>query len=364
LANAKPALAPGTKTPENVLQKVRREKGIEFRFLGYYCSRGGCSSSNMAVITVSGEPGCRTSEVARLAAQRLGYEHISAARLDAMVEEEFGPVDHLPAKLWPSLAASILLRHATEAHLVIGVDGAELLFRSFPALLRIWVVAPDNRRIGNIMLDDHADRPTARVQMRQRERALRSTRKARFGRALPSPHSIDLSLNAETLDSAHMAALIEAAVDARNLNAHGFLSKAAEAQLQFALRLQLSKHGVHPISQASLKRTQFSHSSEQIFASLLDFYRIAWEYEPRTFPLQDDGHGNITESFTPDFYLPESNTYIELTTMKQSLVTKKNRKIRRLRELYPDVQIQVFYQKDMQDLVLKYGLALQLAPVA
>ena len=58
-----------------------------------------------------------------------------------------------------------------------------------------------------------------------------------------------------------------------------------------------------------------------------------------------------------DLYLPEFDLYVELTTMKQALVTKKNHKIRMLRRIYPDVNIQVFYQKDFQNLIFKYGLA-------
>jgi len=315
----------------------------------------------MAVVTVSGQPGCRTREVAQLAAQRLGFTHISSERLDSLLAEEFGPILESSSKTWPDMAASILLRLATEAHLVIGVDGAELFFRNFPALLRIRVVAPENRRIGNLMLDDRLDRPAARESLRQREAEIRRTRKARFGRSSALPDTFDLALNAESLDGAHMAALIEAAVLSRDLTTHGYLSRAAEAQLQFQIRLRLAKHGIQSRGFANLRSVQFGHPSEVIFANLLDFYRIAWEYEPRSFPIAWDENGRVLESFTPDFYLPESNLYVELTTMKQSLVTRKNRKIRLLREIYPHINIQVFYQKDLQDLVLKYGLIQQTA---
>ena len=101
---------------------------------------------------------------------------------------------------------------------------------------------------------------------------------------------------------------------------------------------------------------RFAHGSEAEFARILDFYGIRWEYEPRSFPLRWDGRGRVTESFNPDFYLPDLNLYIELTTLKQSLVTRKNRKIRRLRELYPDVHFKIFYGRDYRQLLLKYGL--------
>jgi len=105
-----------------------------------------------------------------------------------------------------------------------------------------------------------------------------------------------------------------------------------------------------------LRNKMFAHQSEEMFANLLDFYRIAWEYEPRSFPVQYAADGAVLEAFTPDFYLPEFDLYVELTTMKQSLVTRKNRKVRLLRELYPHLNIQVFYQKDFENLVFKYGL--------
>ena len=101
----------------------------------------------------------------------------------------------------------------------------------------------------------------------------------------------------------------------------------------------------------------FAHQSERDFASILDFYQIRWDYEPRSFPLQWDEQGNVSESFTPDFYLPELDLYVELTTLKQSLVTKKNRKLRRLRKLYPDINIRLFYGRDYRRLMDKYGFS-------
>ena len=101
---------------------------------------------------------------------------------------------------------------------------------------------------------------------------------------------------------------------------------------------------------------RFAHHSERQFARLLDFYQIEWEYEPTSFDLEWDAAGNVIQRFTPDFYLPAYDLYIEITTLNQKLVTKKNRKVRRLRELYPSVQCKIFYQRDYLSLVMKYGL--------
>lgn len=103
-------------------------------------------------------------------------------------------------------------------------------------------------------------------------------------------------------------------------------------------------------------RVEFAHESERQYAHLLDFYQIDWEYEPRTFDIEWDREGKVTKQFSPDFYLPQFDLYIEVTTMNQKLVTKKNRKVRRLRELYPGVKIKIFYQRDYVALLEKYGL--------
>jgi hypothetical protein len=101
---------------------------------------------------------------------------------------------------------------------------------------------------------------------------------------------------------------------------------------------------------------RFAHASERQFARLLDFYQIAWAYEPTSFPIAWDKEGQPVQRFTPDFYLPEFDLYIEITTLNQKLVTKKNRKVRRLRERYPEIRCKVFYQRDYLSLVTKYGL--------
>ncbi|TMF82176.1 MAG: hypoxanthine phosphoribosyltransferase [Chloroflexi bacterium] len=101
-------------------------------------------------------------------------------------------------------------------------------------------------------------------------------------------------------------------------------------------------------------RVEFAHPSEQEFARFLDYYRIRWQYEPVSFPIAWEGT-RVAEMFTPDFYLPEHDLYIELTTMKQSLVTPKNRKLRMLRELYPELNVRLLYRKDYQQLLVKAG---------
>ena len=101
---------------------------------------------------------------------------------------------------------------------------------------------------------------------------------------------------------------------------------------------------------------RFANEAELEYAKILDYHGVPWLYEPHTFVLERAEDGRVTEAFTPDFYLPEQDLYLEVTVMKQSLVTRKNRKLRKLRELYPDVKIKLFYERDFARLSSRYGL--------
>src|SRR5690349_4807590 len=101
---------------------------------------------------------------------------------------------------------------------------------------------------------------------------------------------------------------------------------------------------------------RFANPAELEYAKVLDWYGIRWQYEPTTFVLERDENGRVTEAFTPDFYLPDQDLYLEVTVMKQSLVTRKNRKLRKLRELYPEVKIKLFYERDFDRLATRFGL--------
>ena len=110
--------------------------------------------------------------------------------------------------------------------------------------------------------------------------------------------------------------------------------------------------------------TVFAHESERHFAELLDFYGVRWEYEPVEFVLEWRPDGTPRTAFRPDFYLPEHGCFIELTTLNQKLVTKKNAKVRRLRELHPGVEVKLLYQRDYEALLAKYGFTRPSSPAA
>jgi hypothetical protein len=269
----------------------------------------------MAIISVSGEAGCPHDELAGLIAQKLSAELITEAGLQRLVEAEF-PGVNIPEKAWKYVLLLIVAQIGAAKHVVVCAPNAAGVIRELPSALRVNVTG--------------------------------STR----GR----PHHFDLVFNSETFTPPQMLDVVESAMTAKGLAQETALPVAAQSQVEFNARLKLAKYGISPPRDGRPTARQFTHPSEQIFANLLDFYRMRWEYEPRSFPLQWDKDGKVLEAFTPDFYLPEFDLYVEITTMKQSLVTKKNRKVRLLRAIYPHVNIRVFYEKDFQELVSKYEL--------
>ena len=100
----------------------------------------------------------------------------------------------------------------------------------------------------------------------------------------------------------------------------------------------------------------FANPVEEEFARLLDYYGIEWQYEPHTFPLRRDAAGATLEAFSPDFFLPQQNLYVELTTLRPQLNNRKNRKVRRMKELYPEVNVKLLKRREVRNLLLKYGL--------
>jgi hypoxanthine phosphoribosyltransferase len=110
-----------------------------------------------------------------------------------------------------------------------------------------------------------------------------------------------------------------------------------------------------PTDPSPAVRPNFAHASEAEMARILDFYQVRWEYEPHVFPVVWNLEGAVIESFAPDFWLPDLDLYLEMTTLRQKLVRKKNRKLRRVLELYPDLRVKLFYARDFRALMLKFG---------
>lgn len=311
----------------------------------------------MAVITISREPGTFGKEIAARVAGQLGFvlvdkahlarlwseadlDEVSLESVDEWIpsdESRIDPETEASIKLLPDLIAQL----AEEQDLVIIGRAAQGLFRNRPGTLHVRIVAPRRFRVQQLQAQEGTSAREARRRIKTLE-----VQRARYLRFLyrlnrDDPCLYDLTLRVDRLSIEQALNLILAAVD--------------EAKIRQAPRSRIVEDLLHETIEPR-ENGPFANAAEVEFARFLEFYRIAYEYEPRSFPLETDAEGNITEAFTPDFYLPEQDRYIELTTMKQSLVTRKNRKVRKLRQLYPDVNIRIFYQRDFYHLMAKYGI--------
>ena len=311
----------------------------------------------MAVITISREPGTFGEEIAARLAGRLGFDLVDKARLKQLWteidldESHLGTVDESVPKenhrLDPETEASIKLVPdliallAEENDLVVVGRGAQGLFHSRPGTLHVRVVASRRFRVRQLQASAGLSAAKARSQIREMEKD-----RARYVRFLynlnwKDPAIYDMILRMDRLSIEQALNLILEAAD--------------QMALRQVPRSQIVENLI-PETAETRENGPFVNVAEEEFARFLEFYHISYEYEPRTFTLETDAQGKTIEAFTPDFYLSEQDCYIELTTMKQSLVTRKNRKVRKMRRLYPEINLRIFYQRDFYRLMAKFGL--------
>jgi cytidylate kinase len=320
----------------------------------------------LAIITFSYQHGSCGEQIANEVARSLGFTVVGPEQVETTIREKYqleyslsGMISRIPresktSKIFANLISAILTDIAVLNDMVVLECGGQFIFRAFPNALHIRIVAPRDIRAHNVMRQSGITFDEALLEIDEQDRRHIRFLRSSFRRPSETPERYDLSLNTGTVDLTQAVEIILFAAKTKKLTEYGMVSSETVERAKLRNQVRLLKALTKLSIEKSHALTQFAHPSELVFARLLDFYGIAWQYEPRTFPLQQDEAGNIVEAFSPDFYLPDSDLYVELTTMKQSLVTKKNRKVRRLRELYPEIKIRLLYQKDFEDLIFKY----------
>jgi cytidylate kinase len=259
-------------------------------------------------------------------------------------------------RVYDEMMRSAIAEVAATHNVVILGSGAQFLFAKVASSLHVQIVAPLPYRIARTMHTAQVDRQRAEKIIEARDREKELFIRTLYAKDWRDPTNYDLVINIDRVAN-------EVAVDiiGRAAQAKGIEAKPVELPSQLREEILTTKLDVAQMADLAEtvedKLPEFAHPSEREFARVMDFYRIRWQYEPKTFPIEWDENQNVLKAFTPDFYLPDLDLYIELTTMKQSLVTKKNRKVRRLRELYPEVDIKILYERDYRNLIWKYGLS-------
>ncbi|MBS4021738.1 MAG: cytidylate kinase family protein [Dethiobacter sp.] len=307
----------------------------------------------MTVITISRQFGAGGEMVARILAQELGYLLVNReivaeglaglglppqlTRFDKKVKNS--EEQEKKRRFYLTALHDYIMDLAKGQPIVLLGRGGQFLFYNQPGAFHIRVQAPLQQRIQWVQEIFHLDPKGASRLVQERDRSKKRYVREVFNRSWIDIEYFDLVLNTGSLTVQGAAQIALQAVSLHD---------------SFAVKEKPKSDAV--AEEATGTGARFMHPSEAELAHVLDFYNISWQYEPHTFALQRDEDGKVTEALTPDFFLPDFNLYLELTTQRQKLVWKKNKKVRRLKELYPDINIKIIYGRDYRSLLKKFGL--------
>jgi len=219
--------------------------------------------------------------------------------------------------------------------------GAQIIFSNSPDVLKIRVIASKKTRLKRFGKKYGLDEAEAERLLYQSDKRHKKYLSVLYGEDWSNPMLYDIILNTDNMPIEQCVELIAFNDDIRK-----------------TMRLYSTQVSVSPDENIEkAKKPVFKHPAEEEFANILNMYGIEWEYEPKTFPVRWDAEGNVTMAISPDFFLPRFNTYIEITTMDQKYVTTKNKKVKLLKELYPDININIVYKKDFYSLLERFGFS-------
>lgn len=309
----------------------------------------------MGIITISREFGSGGETIARLVAEKTSFllvnketvvrglaEH-GIEKPAPRLEDAVGNEDNEAVRKYIEAMHDYIYDLAIRNNLVILGRGGSILFCDYPPALHVKIIAQFTYRVQKVMKMYDLQADTAVKLVKEQDRDKRQYYRRVFDVNWTNLRSYDLVLNTEKMDLEDAADII---VTAFRIHAEPREVKDGPAGIDIEERVLTPP--------AEEEADHFMHSSEEEFARMLDFFRIRWEYEPRTFLLEWDSEGNVVEAFSPDFYLPDQDLFVELTTQKPKQAWKKNRKIRRLKELYPEINIRLIDKKGFESLLKKH----------
>lgn len=310
------------------------------------------SGGFMAIITISRQNGSLGDEIADALAARLGtivisrkyaldnfFGEINPGTLDRLNESAKFFDLQLPGsdRTYADILVERIRALASESKdkdLVILGMGGSVLLSGFPGAIHVRVTASETTRLNTIARKYRITADEANEVLDIGDRKHRKFVRTVYGKDITAPEQFDLILNTDRLS-------VDECVDAI-----AELARKHDMRVRLAESNDSSKTIDH-----QTRNIAFKNETEEEFARILSLYNIEWLYEPKTFPVEWDAEGNVTMAISPDFYLPKFNLYLELTTMDQRYVTKKNKKMRLVKELYPGTNIRIVYKKDFNELV-------------
>lgn len=223
-----------------------------------------------------------------------------------------------------------------QAAVIVGM-GSQIIFAGDPRALHIRTIASLDTRIRRVKDQYHVSDKEAENILTKADKKHKRYVSTLYSIDIADPSYYDLIINTDRMGVPECVQMILSAVEERE--------KPQALPVQGAVQDSSGKSSKSPV---------FKNAAEAEFAGILDMYQMEWEYEPKTFPIEWDAEGNVKMAFSPDFYLTKFDTYIEITTMNQKYVTTKNKKVRRLRELYPGIHISIVYKNDFNSLISRF----------
>ncbi|MDD3930898.1 MAG: cytidylate kinase-like family protein [Clostridiaceae bacterium] len=315
----------------------------------------------MAVITLSRQMASFGDEIAESVAEKLGWTLITR---DTVLNRCFKPIVSKQTyqllqesarfflnmsedgQTYRSILVDSVKSLTRESNAVCVGFGSQIIFADCPGAIHLRIEAPESVRISRVLESYHVAETDAMRILQTADRKHKRFVSILFSTDLSNNSLYDMIINTANMSIESSVASILA------------LQKEHEIHRRHeeVLENHMASHPDRPlIIQNKPNEKVFKNESEEEFARILDMYQIDWVYEPRTFPIEWDAEGNVTLAFSPDFYLPRFNTYLELTTMNQKYVTQKNKKAKRLQELYPGVNVKIVYKKDFESLIQRFS---------
>jgi len=312
----------------------------------------------LGIITISREFGSGGESIARLVSEKTGFllvnkemvvqglsEHGITKPTSRLEDLDLKSSEDQSGRQYIDAMHEYLYDLAIRRHLVILGRGGLFLFRDYPPALHVRLIAQFTQRVQRVTKLYDLNVETAVKLVKEQDRNMNRYYRQVFDVNWNNLRLYNLVLNTEDMGLEDAADIIVAAyrihAEPRELK-----DGPASAEIEDSVLT----------SPADEEADQFMHPSEEEFAHMLDFYRIQWEYEPQTFLLEWDSEGNVVEAFSPDFYLPDQDLYIELTTQKPKQVWKKNRKIRRMKEFYPHINVRLIDKRGFESLLKKHSI--------
>lgn len=309
----------------------------------------------MSIITISRQMGSLGDEIAQALSSRTDaelitrnelihrfFEKVTDVREKHLLNEsaKFFLTENQHIGQYKAYLENELMQMASNKSYILKGFGSQIIFSDYADAIHVRIIAPESERIARI-------RRQYKVSDQEATKIL-ATADKKHKRFVSAVYNADV-----TDDSLYHLILNTAKSDVDEC-----VAAILALSESHAVKIRLSQESMaqEAIDHQSVF-TDFKNPSEAEFAKVLDMYHIDWKYEPKTFPVEWDAEGNVTMAFSPDFYLPNFDTYLELTTMNQKYVTAKNRKLKKVRELYPGTNIRIVYKKDFMSLIERFRMA-------